>query len=98
MCSEQSNLSSTCRECGYEPVVVAGAGGNAGFPADEELSKEVADVKRYDIRFHSVERKLDKMLKGTLGRWTRTSMLAWMKVAQRTVERAIEIEKPDILL
>lgn len=82
---------------GYIPVAAAGTGGDILFPPDNELSQEVEHVKRYDIQLSKKETKFNKALKGRLGRWFRISMQAWMHAAFRTVNHAIEDEKPDLL-
>lgn len=84
-------------EFGYEPVVITGTGTESEFPEDTELEKEVSGVCRYDIQFSKSEKLLGSYLRGSIGRWTNTSMLCWLKAAGRTLEVVIEKEKPDIL-
>ena len=82
---------------GYSPIVVAGTGEKSQFQNDQVLAQEVVDVQRYDIRLNSFEHKYNRLLRSPLGRWTRSTMNAWMRAATRAVDKVIEKEKPDLL-
>jgi len=82
---------------GWSPFVVAGTGGSSIYHQDPELAKEVLGIPRYDIKFSLFEDKCQRHLQNSLGRWTRTTMMVWLRVACRVVEQAITKEKPDLL-
>lgn len=84
-------------EFDWLPIVVAGTGSGSHFHEDTELAQEVKTVKRYDIQFTSLEKKLNSMLQSPLGRWMRATLFAWSQAASRKISTVIEKERPDVL-
>lgn len=84
-------------EFGWLPQVIAGTGSGSQFHQDLGLAREVASVKRYDVRFFPFEKKINTICQSPLGRWARFPLTAWMHAATRTLSAAIEKDRPDIL-